>query len=181
MTYGAIFYYKKHHYSHVWGQKNLVIDCGEAGLSRSGRELEILINLPIRYLSLYKNESIGQHIKSPRIQAARGKWCIKLLVLNYRCVDLFLQYQEVLSDRPIDLFWPVPKIISRSETEKLSTKSTFFLALQLSFPIGYLLLSRLITLSTRRHQRSSFNCLFELSLRAAQLSNFENTFAPLSN
>lgn len=53
------------------------------------------INQPIRYLLLYKNEPARQHRKSPRAEAGEGKWGIKLLVLNYRCVDLFLQHQEV--------------------------------------------------------------------------------------
>ena len=33
-----------------------------------------IINPSLGYLSLYKNESTGQHIKSPAAESAEGKW-----------------------------------------------------------------------------------------------------------
>jgi hypothetical protein len=37
------------------------------------RELKILINLPLGYISPYKKEAIGQHIKSPGAAFAQKK------------------------------------------------------------------------------------------------------------
>jgi hypothetical protein len=39
-----------------------------------GRELKILINPPLGYISPYKKEAIGQHIKSPGGGFAQKKW-----------------------------------------------------------------------------------------------------------
>ena len=39
-----------------------------------GRELKILINPPLRYISPYKKEASGQHIKSPGAAFAQKKW-----------------------------------------------------------------------------------------------------------
>jgi hypothetical protein len=39
-----------------------------------GRELKTLINPPLRYISPYKKEAIGKHIKSPGAAFAQKKW-----------------------------------------------------------------------------------------------------------
>jgi hypothetical protein len=63
----------KYTYRHPYGKKNWFLTVEGPAYAEPVRELKILINPPLGYISPYKKEAIGQYIKSPEAAFAQKK------------------------------------------------------------------------------------------------------------
>ena len=70
----CINFFLKYTYRHPYGKKNGFLTVEGRVYAAPGRELKILINPPLGYISPYKKEALGQHIKSPGAGFAQKKW-----------------------------------------------------------------------------------------------------------
>jgi len=70
----CINFLKKYTYRHPYGKKTGFRLWRGWVYAAPGRELKILINPPLGYISPYKKEAIGKHIKSPGATFAQKKW-----------------------------------------------------------------------------------------------------------
>jgi len=64
----------KYTYRHPYGKKNWFLTVERPIYAEPVRELKILINPRLGYISPSKKEVIGQHIKSPGAGFAQKKW-----------------------------------------------------------------------------------------------------------
>jgi hypothetical protein len=69
-----INFFKKYTYRHPYAKKNWFLTVEGRVYAAPGRELKILINRHLGYISPYKKEAIGQNIKSHGSGLAEKKW-----------------------------------------------------------------------------------------------------------